>query len=378
MPLKITLIYNDETGAVQRIPVAALRFTIGRDAENDLVLGFSDLSSRHAQLECLGESLRLYDCNSQTGTWLNQRQVTAPAILSDGDIIRLGTSLAMTVRVESTGSHVPPSPKVPSPLPPSPSAFRPRTRFLNASIVASILVVVAALLVVLIARQTSWKSKRFIPGPPQQQPLPTPTAEPTPEDCTEEAGVKMMRAIASDRQAEFYFRKVDYIDELRKLIASYKDRESFNSTLAETFKRASQERMRWIAEAEAANVRPMLLFGVALALTDGGQHGDLLLQARAIRDQLPAIVTLFSKNLPDDALLVIAGIGTGYGSPRWQYFSSHRTNVQDANSQRNIWHYRQEKILDEAAYQFALRALALGAIAQQPNCFGIAAEPVTF
>lgn len=378
MPLKITLIYNDETGAEQQIPVTAPRFTIGRDTENNLALGFSDLSSRHAQLEWQGENVRLYDCNSQTGTWLNQQQVKAPATLSDGDVIRLGSSLVMTVRIESTGSRVPPSPKASSPPLPLPSGAPPRARILNAPIVTGIFVIVVALLAVLFAGQLPWEFKHPIPSPTQPPPLPGPTTEPTPEDCTQRAGVLMMRAIASDQQAEFFFREVDYIDELRRLIASYKDRESSSLTLADTFKRASQDRTRWIAEAEVAGVRPMLLFGIALALTDGGQNGDLLQQARTIRGKLPAIITLFSKNLPDDALLVIAGIGTEYGSPRWQHFSSHRSNIQDANSQRNIWYYHKEKILDEAAYQFALRALALGAIAQQPDCFGIAAEPVTF
>lgn len=383
MPLKTTLIYNDETGQVQRISVSGPRFTIGRDAENDLALEFSDLSSRHAQLECQGDRVRLYDCNSQTGTWLNQRQVTTSAILSNGDVIRLGPHLTMTVRIEPTGNQALPSSVVQAP-PPSPLTHR--ARFLNIPVVAGVSGALVLLLVGLFAIPMLWGSNRVVPNPPRRSPTPDLTikpitdspTEPTPEDCTDRAGVQMMKAIASDRQVDFTFRETRNIDELRKFIAPYLDSEASKAGLAETFRQVSQDRAHWVAEAKATNVEPMLLFGVAMALTDGGQKGNLLQQATSLRDKLPAIVTLLGKNLPDDALLVIAGVGMGYGSSRWQSFARQRTEVQDANAQRNVWYYHKKNILDQAAYQFALRALALGAIALQPRCFGVDAEPLSF
>jgi DNA-binding response OmpR family regulator len=62
---------------------------IGRDANCDIHLPDRQVSRRHATIRRTGDGFYVEDQGSKNGTWLNGTQVTAPAVLSDGDEISI-------------------------------------------------------------------------------------------------------------------------------------------------------------------------------------------------------------------------------------------------------------------------------------------------
>src|SRR6266403_3570442 len=113
------LTYTDEAGQARSVPILKHQFTIGRGADNDLVIGNSKLSRHHALLEVVSGSHYLSDTGSQNGTFVNNRTVVAPIRLAKGDIISLGGGCDLTFSVQAPGQaqHVPP-PGPPSDSPP--------------------------------------------------------------------------------------------------------------------------------------------------------------------------------------------------------------------------------------------------------------------
>jgi pSer/pThr/pTyr-binding forkhead associated (FHA) protein len=67
------------------------RVTIGRSARNDLCLEDPFASRLHAEVRKKGDtSFWLSDLGSANGTLLNEARLTSPALLRDGDVIRIG------------------------------------------------------------------------------------------------------------------------------------------------------------------------------------------------------------------------------------------------------------------------------------------------
>jgi adenylate cyclase len=74
----------------ERVPCGSVT-TIGRDRNNQIV--FSDLrvSRNHAMVRQLGAAdYYLIDSGSSNGSWLNDRRITTPTLLHDGDRILIG------------------------------------------------------------------------------------------------------------------------------------------------------------------------------------------------------------------------------------------------------------------------------------------------
>ncbi len=70
------------------------RLTIGRSSQNELVLGDTNASRRHAEIRKIsGRKYRLIDLGSANGTWVNGRRVTNPRDLAAGDRISIGDSV---------------------------------------------------------------------------------------------------------------------------------------------------------------------------------------------------------------------------------------------------------------------------------------------
>ncbi|MEH0823615.1 MULTISPECIES: FHA domain-containing protein [unclassified Micromonospora] len=63
---------------------------IGRAPTADIVLADAHLSRRHAEVRLTDAAAVLVDLGSTNGTWLNDRRITGPEQLCDGDVVRLG------------------------------------------------------------------------------------------------------------------------------------------------------------------------------------------------------------------------------------------------------------------------------------------------
>ena len=77
----------------RRIQVDAERVTIGRDAENDILILEPMASRLHCEVRLdPDEGYIVQDLKSRNGTSLNQEPISEPTPLQDGDEIGIGSS----------------------------------------------------------------------------------------------------------------------------------------------------------------------------------------------------------------------------------------------------------------------------------------------
>jgi pSer/pThr/pTyr-binding forkhead associated (FHA) protein len=80
----------DEEG--RRLPLGDADVTLGRDADNTVVIGSGQASRRHARIFVSGGAHVLVDLDSTNGTYLNSKLVKEQT-LRDGDVIRIATTV---------------------------------------------------------------------------------------------------------------------------------------------------------------------------------------------------------------------------------------------------------------------------------------------
>ena len=85
----------------REIALDAGRNVLGRDRHVSVFLDHGSVSRRHASITISGVSAVLEDLRSKNGTFLRGERVTAPAPLSDGDEIRMGTVLMVFRALET-------------------------------------------------------------------------------------------------------------------------------------------------------------------------------------------------------------------------------------------------------------------------------------
>jgi pSer/pThr/pTyr-binding forkhead associated (FHA) protein len=84
----ITVIFKGTT--IAQYPVEAGKpFTIGRKAENDVVIDNLAVSGYHAKIDAVGDVFLLTDLQSKNGSFVNDRRITAHQ-LAHGDEITIG------------------------------------------------------------------------------------------------------------------------------------------------------------------------------------------------------------------------------------------------------------------------------------------------
>lgn len=90
-PGDLIVVEPHETGfeAGERIPLLA-RSSIGRSAENDLVLNDSFVSADHAKIIWNGKGWVLEDMGSTNGTRVNGKQVKRTSVIKPGDTVEFG------------------------------------------------------------------------------------------------------------------------------------------------------------------------------------------------------------------------------------------------------------------------------------------------
>jgi class 3 adenylate cyclase len=99
-----------ETITGDRIPLVGA-CSVGRDAQNSLVVTGEKVSRRHALIHFQNETeLWLVDLGSRNGTFRNSRPIKQPTRLRDGDTIGIG-SVQFTLRLErpATAANLPES-----------------------------------------------------------------------------------------------------------------------------------------------------------------------------------------------------------------------------------------------------------------------------
>lgn len=119
-------VFIDSDGEATRSPeFAKPEVTLGRRPSNDVVLADASASGSHARVFVTGSALTIVDLDSTNGTFVNQRRLRGPHVLSPQDVVEIGdTKLRFQLSgVESTSiESVPQAPAGGPPVPPPASA----------------------------------------------------------------------------------------------------------------------------------------------------------------------------------------------------------------------------------------------------------------
>lgn len=89
LPRFARLVVSRGPGMGTSFPLAGINTTIGRRHDNDIALGDSTVSGRHAEIRFDGEKYVLADVGSFNGTYVNRHPVDSIE-LADGDEVWIG------------------------------------------------------------------------------------------------------------------------------------------------------------------------------------------------------------------------------------------------------------------------------------------------
>ena len=109
-------VFIDSGGEATRSPeFAKPEVTLGRRPSNDVILADASASGSHARVFVTGSALTIVDLDSTNGTFVNQRRLRGPHVLSADDLVEIGdTKLRFKLTgVESTSVESVPQPQAP-------------------------------------------------------------------------------------------------------------------------------------------------------------------------------------------------------------------------------------------------------------------------
>jgi hypothetical protein len=436
MQPEITLTYYDEAGRLRRVKVESKRFSIGRIADNDLMIEASSLSRRHALIESFDDGVQISDCGSRNGTFLNGAAVTFPVGLHDGDVINLADVCEITVEfdrahaAQSTEavSGVASSPpltqedllrSIDSGLSAQKSTAAPAAKvkpeaetarvdsasssglnvYLIAPVIALVLIALVALVAVAIksggskrtdgerpanrAREERRNNEQNLNSPPLPSPeesgtIDASTSQNSDElDEVERNALAVMRGISkSDSSPVLTEQSVKEIDER---IKKYRG----SAALSENLRAMKRGAQQLAGAAKSSDLRPPLIVFAALAKMDrDNSRGDAVAVAQSLIPPLSRARVVLGDELANESLLCVASLdaSTGGTIALRDTMSDLTKRRPDASAAmiRNVWFLHENQKLSPQAYDLVLRFLAIGAIAQNPQRYGVEGEPLTF
>ncbi|MGI9069661.1 MAG: FHA domain-containing protein [Pyrinomonadaceae bacterium] len=424
MASRLTLTLPPTVGS-REVEVDRKRFSIGRTPENDLVVDDSSLSRRHALIEEFDGVFHVSDCGSSNGTLINGGDVAGAVELHDWDVLTFGGVGNIVVRLQDdsqtnnspaqstpagAGSPVypqyatPASPHGPASAPVGvggpPSWLSPPVIAISAAVV---ILLVAGLVLLLTGAgsqgvtKPSVAKKRPTPvesnEPPLESgntstPIETPIASNTSEvvepinssggpesdelSYIEASGSKLLSSISRDT------RPVLTDKPLKEINAQIQRYRNSPSSLRESLRAMKQDIGAVSAAARANGLKPPLAVYATLARIDkDGGRGDPAQVAGQICPALNRMKRIFGDELANDSLLSVAGLEEG--AILQGRITRLASRVNDSPTTiRTVWYLHDHQIISPETFNFVLRFIAIGIIAQNPQKFGIAAEPLTF
>lgn len=79
-------------GEPQRISLTTMTYTVGRNPQSNLVLTYPTVSQYHASFDYEEGMLRIRDCGSTNGTFVNGNRLTKEAFIRENDCLQFGTA----------------------------------------------------------------------------------------------------------------------------------------------------------------------------------------------------------------------------------------------------------------------------------------------
>jgi pSer/pThr/pTyr-binding forkhead associated (FHA) protein len=84
------------------VPLCDGEHVLGRDPDVAVWVNTSGVSRHHARVRISGAEAVIEDLGSKNGTFVRGERISGPTPVFDGDEIRLGLLVLLTIRVEST------------------------------------------------------------------------------------------------------------------------------------------------------------------------------------------------------------------------------------------------------------------------------------
>ncbi len=95
MAQQVVLQLLRDNAVVHAVPITKEPLHVGRGPANGLVLSDTTVSTHHAMIWAEGGKLWVRDLDSRNGTFLNGNRITAASAFTEGDTLRLGSSLEL-------------------------------------------------------------------------------------------------------------------------------------------------------------------------------------------------------------------------------------------------------------------------------------------
>ena len=415
---ELWLKFRDENGDDRRVLVEGSKFIIGRHSGNNLSIPNGRLSREHVKIEVFAEVFVVSDCGSSNGTTLNGTQLSEPVALRDGDVLNLGGGLDIAVELISDkpkgrkqGAADEDSDNSSAGGTSSRGAAAaggssiPTGVFIAAPVMVILFLVCGGGLLILFGggndNGRNSDVVTYSPTPddtPEKSPTPSASStagsgttvspspeststQPTPEITDEKKKVEVNSAAFLQRIAlndPNAFLKTTEIDIVNSKLSQFKG----SGALAENLKAVKSNASQFQSLAQSKGLKPQFLAVAALAEI-GNSRGNPLEVANRMLPVFSELRISLANNLADDNLLMIAAYDQGKAGK----FKDLR-NALEALAKKNpsvspreirtIWFLKRQGKISDAEYEFALRFLAIGTIAQNPKDFGVNAEAVIF
>ena len=419
---ELWLKYRDENGDDRRVLVAGKEFVIGRHSGCDLYIPNGQLSRRHVKIESFAEVFVVSDLGSSNGTTLNDEPLEDPVSIKDGDVLNLGGGLDIQAEIVSdrpkaaSRSAAEADSGGGSSSGASGGSSQSASVAGGSSIPTAVFIIAPALVIVFLVcgggllifsggygNNNNRVISTYSPTPfvtpdetPDDSPTPRPSAtvsgnvspspettstQPTPEISGEKKKVEAYSAAFLQRIAKndpTAFLRSTEVDIVSAKLAAFKN----SSALAQNLKAVKANDAQFRALAESKGLTPQFLAVAALAEIGGGS-GNPLEVAKTMLPVFGELRTSLANNLADDNLLMIASYDRGkagkYNELRNALEALAKKNPSVSPREiRTIWFLKKQGKISDAEYEFALRFLAIGTIAQNPKDFGVNAEAVVF
>jgi len=79
-------------GESTRVPLRLGENVLGRGLEQETEIDLPTISRRHARIVATDDSTTVEDLGSKNGTWVNDERLDSPRVLTDGDVLCLGSA----------------------------------------------------------------------------------------------------------------------------------------------------------------------------------------------------------------------------------------------------------------------------------------------
>ncbi len=383
--MQLDLFYLDENGREQQVPVASNQFSIGRAEGNDLVINDAGISRRHALLTFFSGVVQVTDYGSANGTSVNGQPVQGNSTLKHGDVLTLGPTckirISLSKPVIATANPAVSTPPVSMPLPAQSAANLSLPKIspmLMAGIATGVILLIAVVSIAVIARKKKSQAPTAVDlnsqvnlvlnqAPSNSGSSKTETSSSTApvvqsngSDPLEKAAIQVIRKISSDQSYPF---TPAMLAEIKRRVDQLP-----SGSIANAMRTIESQGGDIAVSVRSQGIKPEMVYYIGLAETNGGQTGNVLAAARNAVPEINFLRAHFGTNFADQTLLTIAAMKVPGGNKKSHpLLGCMRSKVSNPQSERNVWFLHDKGCLSDGAFDFVVRVLACGVVAEMPR-----------